>query len=151
MSQLRRGPMGVARVKRHRQPGLAKLAIGVLPLVVLALSTTPAALGHGTRDQANDVLSTGSVDCGGYGRSLFQTFLPSRRLLASVDLWFRAGPAFPIAGTPLRIAIQTEAGPTRKPLAETTAFVPGPAADWETSSSTSTSIHPSCSSPRGRS
>ncbi len=104
----------------------------VLPLILLALSTTSAAFGHGSRDQVNDVLSTGSVDCGGYGRSLYQTFLPSRRLLASVDLWFRAGREFPATGTTLRIAIQTEAGPARRALAEASAFVPGPAAYLET-------------------
>jgi hypothetical protein len=102
------------------------------PVMVLALTATSTAFGDDSRDQVNDVVSTGSVDCGGYGRSLFQAFVPSRRLLASVDLWFRAGQAFPAAGTTLQIAVQTEVAPTRKPRAEATAFVPGPAAYMET-------------------
>jgi hypothetical protein len=106
-----------ASVSRRRRRWL------LLPIVVLALGATSAAFGHGSRDQANDVLSTGSVDCGGYGRSLFQTFLPSSRLLSSVDLWFRAGREFPAAGTTLQIKIQTEAGPSRTALAETSITV----------------------------
>jgi hypothetical protein len=120
-------PLG-CRLRRMGRRSRRALASRFFLLTAAGLSATSPAWGHGVPDQVSDPPATTTADCGTSGAPLFQSFMPSRRLLASVDLRFRAGGSFPADGATLRIAILRGA----EPVGDARTQVSGPLATGAT-------------------
>jgi hypothetical protein len=71
---------------------------------VVCLVAAGAAFGEGVPDQVNDPSRGGAYSCP--SRSMFQSFAPSRRLLAAVELRIGVGPEFPSGGSTLRVQVR---------------------------------------------
>lgn len=81
---------------------------------------------HGLPDQVSFPPTSTTVSCGGDPSGpMYQSFTPTRRLLASVDLQMRAGGSFPSSGTNTTIRIRRLVAGGNV-VATTTTHVPGP-------------------------
>ena len=91
-----------------RTPSVATL------VVCGALVVVASAFAHGSPDQVNLPPSERSVFCGIGAGGMYQSFTPTRRLLASVELPMRTGAAFPATGTSAAITVRarTPSGPS---------------------------------------
>lgn len=92
-------------------------------MAACALAGATAAVADGTADQVNDPPTGTSFGCP--GGSLYQGFLPSRRLLSAVELRVRAGGSIPAGGVSFPVQIRRDS-PTGEVLGEATATVPAP-------------------------
>ncbi len=99
--------------------------VGSVAAVTLFLGACQDAPPLTAQDQENDSAATRSFSCGGATRSLYQSFTPTQSSLARVQLRFRAGESFPMAGVNTTIKIRS-VSPTGSVLGTATTFVPGP-------------------------
>jgi hypothetical protein len=107
---------------RQDRPALAFVVIFAVGVGIVATG----ARAHGLPDQVSFPPTLTTVSCGGDPSGpMYQSFTPTRRLLASVDLPMRAGGSFPSSGanTTIRIRRLVAGGNV---VATTTTHVPGP-------------------------
>lgn len=76
-------------------------------------------------DQSNIPEATTSYGCGISGASLYQSFIPTRSFLASVELQLRVGGSFPESGINSTINIRV-GNPTGEIIATATSVISGP-------------------------
>ncbi len=98
--------------------------VGSAAAVTLFLAAFQDASPLTGQDQENDPEATTSFSCG-TTLSLYQSFTPTQSSLARVQLRFRAGESFPMAGVNTTIKIRS-VSPTGSVLGTATTFVPGP-------------------------
>jgi hypothetical protein len=95
-------------------------------LVALAsLVDVRRAAGHGVIDQLNNPPAVMTFSCGAGGVPLGQTFTPAAGSVVAVDLYLRAGGAFPPDGLILEVELL---GPAGEALGQATTRIVGPIA-----------------------
>lgn len=93
----------------------------MLKPVIIFETTTPV----GVLDQSNDPETGTSFGCFDTGWSIYQSFTPTASPLVAVELRFRAGGDFPVAGVDTTVKIRS-GSPVGTVLGTATAFVEGP-------------------------